>query len=115
MSAAVRQALATAASTVEGITVSPYFRQSTKPGTGIVTLARITYPNRFGGVVTWQVLVLLPQDLEQAEKYLEQKVPAIVQALSPELVVTTVTPQEVVLDGGVRLPCVVVEGTREED
>lgn len=115
MSAFVREALANAANKVDGITIHPYYTQTTDPGSGIVTLARIAYPNKFGGMVTWQVLILLPQDLATAEKYLESKVPSVVAELGPEMTVTSVTPQEVVFDTGVKLPCAVIEGTREED
>lgn len=115
MSAAVRAALAAAANTVSGISCSPYYKQTTKSGDAMVRLERINYPNRFGGVVTWQVLLILPQDVATAEKYLEDKVPGVVAALSQEMVVSSVTPRELILNDGVRLPCVSIEGTREEE
>lgn len=114
MSAAVRAALAAAASSVEGIHCSPYFRQTTKPGDAMVRLDQINIPNPFGGITTWQVLVVLPQDIETAEKYMDDKVPLLFEALSNEAVVRKATPQELVIDTG-RVPVVVIELTRESD
>lgn len=113
MSAETRQALSEAASTVEGVSVSPYFRQVTKPGSGMVRRDSTDYPNTFGGVITWQVLVFLPQDMAAAEKFVDEKVPALVAALSPEMRVTTVTPQQLALDSGA-VPIVLISGQREE-
>lgn len=113
MSEAVRTALADAANTVEGINVAPYFKQSTKPGSGMVRKDLVDYPNTFGGVVTWQVLVFLPQDMATAEKFLDEKGPLLVAALSPEMRVTTVTPQQLALDQGA-VPIVLISGQREE-
>lgn len=115
MSAVVRQALAAAASTVPGVSCSPYFTTSLKAGDAMVRLDRIAYPNKFGGVATWQVLVLLPQDTAAAEKYLEAKVGALIEALGAELTVNTVTPQQLALENGAKVPCVVIEGTRESE
>jgi hypothetical protein len=109
-----RQALATAASTVEGIHCTPYVRQTTKAGDAMVRLDRINYPNAFGGVVTWQVWVVLPQDVQSAEKYLDSKVPPLVTALAEEMVVASVTPGQLALDTDVVLG-VSIEGTREEN
>ena len=114
MSEAVRTALAEAANTVDGISVQPWFRSSTKAGDGMVRLDRITYPNPFGGIRTWQVLIVLPQDLAQAERYLEDKTPALVEALGNEMAVDSATPQQIALDTGA-LPCLVIEGHRAED
>lgn len=111
----VRELIADAASTVAGISCTPYFRQSTKTGDGMVRLDHNDYPDRFGGLSTWQVLVVLPQDIASAEKYLDSKIPDLVTALSEALVVRRVTPQELALDNGTRLPVVVIEGIRESD
>lgn len=115
MSAAVRAAIAAAVETVPGLSCAPYFRQTTKAGDGMVRLDRLTRSqNGFGFMATWQVLLVLPQDVQAAEKYLERITPALIAALAEELIVTTVTPQELVLDNGVRVPVVVIEGNREE-
>lgn len=113
MSAEVRAVIAAAANTVEGIDCTPYFRQSTKPGSAVVRKDRVTYPNKFGGLVTWQVLVMLPQDLASAEKYMDEKVPALVDALAPHLVVTEAVAQQLALETGA-VPIVLIQGTREE-
>jgi len=114
MSAAVRAAVAAAANTVEGVTCSPYYVQGTSPGTAMVRLDRITYPNRFGGVATWQVWVVLPQGRDAAEKWLDSKVPDLVAALTSEMTVQSVTPSQLQLDGN-NVPGVVIAGTRETE
>lgn len=116
MSEAVRTAISTAVQSVDGVSCSPYFRQTTKAGDAMVVLARMTRDaNGFGFVNTWQVQVLLPQDLAAAEKYMESKLPALIAAVEQELVIQTITPQEAVLDNGIKLPCLVIEGNRESD
>lgn len=114
MSAEVRLALATAASTVEGITCAPYFQQSTKPGSAMVRRDNTNYPDKFGGWVTWQVLVMLPQDLASAEKFLDEKVPALRAALAPEMRVTDAIPQQLALPDGGNVPILLMQGSREE-
>lgn len=109
----VRTQLAAAATTVAGVNVAAYFRQTTKAGTGMVRLGRIDYPNTLGGVVTWQVVILLPTDLAQAEKWMEAKVPALVAALGVHMTVQRVTPTQLVLETGT-VPTVFIEGQREE-
>lgn len=114
MSAEVRDKIATAASAVVGVNVTPYFRQVTKPGQGMVRMDRINYPNAFGGVVTWQVVVLLPQDIAQAERWLDENGSVLRAAVAEELVVQSMTPQQLALDTGT-VPAVVIEGQREEE
>lgn len=116
MSAATRTAIADAVSTIDGLTCTPYFKTTTKAGTGMVRLDRMTRDSSgFGFTCTWQVIVLLPQDLATAEKYLESKIPALAEALAEHLVITTITPQQLDLGNGTHLPCVVIEGARESD
>ena len=111
----VRQALADAASSLDGINVTPYFRQTTKPGEGMVRLDRMNRAaNGFGFMCTWQVIVLLPQDIATAEKYLDQRISDLVEAVSEELVVTSVAPQQLTLDTGT-VPCIFIEGNREQE
>jgi hypothetical protein len=111
MSSAARTAIAAAANNVSGIHCNPYYVQTTKAGDAMVRLDRITYPNVFGGIATWHVLMLLPQDIASAEKYLEDKVPDLVEALAEEMSIRTVQPQQLALETG-SVPCVVIEGTR---
>lgn len=116
MSAATRLAISTAASTVDGITCTPNYRQITRAGEACVRLDRHDRSeNGFGFVVTWQVMVCLPQSIADAETYLDEKAPLLVAALSEEMIVTSVIPQELVLDNSVTVPVVVIEGSRESD
>lgn len=109
-----RTDLATAAGTVEGITGHPYYEQQTKPGNAFVRLDRIEYPNSFGGVCYWNVILILPQDQAGAEKYLEEKLPDLRDALAPHLHVTQVLPQRISIPGIGDLLCAFINGNREE-
>lgn len=111
----IRTDIATAASTVEGITGHPYVVGDTSPGTVYPRIDRIEYPNPFGGVLYLNVVLVLPQDLAEAEQYLEQKLPALKTALEPHLVLTTVRPQRLQLDGVGVLPVAFLNGHREAD
>lgn len=113
--AELRQAIATAASTVEGITAHPYFVQSTNAGTAYVRLDRIEYPNRFGGIGFWDLVVLLPQDYAAAEKYLEVKVPALIEAINEHVVIDRVTPQQLQITGVGTIPAVFITTHKEAD
>lgn len=114
MSAAARQALATAASTVDRVNVSDYYRQVTSPGSGYVHLDRIEYPDRLGGVCFWNVVVILPTDLATAERFIEETAAPLREALSAEMVVTSARPEQLNLTGAGLLPCLFINGHREE-
>lgn len=114
MSTEVRTAIAAAASTVAGITCEPYYRQSTKAGVAHVRLEKIEWPNRFGQLRSWNVVVLLPQDTAAAEKFLEEKLPQLYEALAPELIVREAVPQRLNIPGTGDLSCVFINGQREE-
>lgn len=118
--AAVRTAISAAASTVPWETdpasflnCSPYFRQTTKPGDAMVRRDRTLYPNPFGGIVYWQVIIILPSSLSAAEAKLDLILPALISAVETELVIDSVTPQQLALDSGL-IPVVILEGHREE-
>lgn len=113
MSAEVRQELAEAASSVEGLTGSPYFVQTTTPGTVLVRLDRIDFPNNFGGVAFWSLVLIGPQDIAASETYFAEKVPALREALAPHLAVTAMTPELIDLGLGPS-PCAVLTGHRED-
>lgn len=114
MSAEVRTFIATAASTVEGVSCTPYFRQSTKSGDAMVRLDRkVRDASGFGFIATWQVVVILHQDLATAEKWIDANAALLAEALSEELVVTSITPQQLALDTGT-VPVLFIEGTRGE-
>jgi hypothetical protein len=116
MSAAIRAAIAAAANTVTGIDVDPYFTTVTKPGAGCVRLDHTDYPNRLGGVDFWQVIVRLPQDLAEAEKFMDTIRLPLHDAIEAELSITLIGPQQVVFDfGAVPLPCLIVTGHRAQE
>lgn len=114
MSAATRTEIATAASTVEGVTCEPYHRQSTGVGDASVRLGETAYPNRFGGVVTWEVVVNLPQGVTDAERLIDEISPALRDALASVMTVRRIYPARIAY-GAAQTNALVVEGTREED
>lgn len=115
MSEAVREAISALASSVEGITCHPYYVQAFHTGNAMVRLERIEYPDRLGGICHWNVVLFIPQDQGQAERYIDATVPLIRAAVASELVVTSVQPQRLeIKDVGV-LPCVFINGHREQE
>ncbi|HEY0696448.1 MAG TPA: hypothetical protein VGD43_01390 [Micromonospora sp.] len=110
----VRQDLADAVTTVDGVKCTPYYVSHSKPGAAFVRLDRIEYPNRFGGVAHWNVVLILPQDLADAERFLEAKHPLIKAAVEEHLVVTSITPQQLQVGTGAPIPCAFINGHREE-
>lgn len=110
-----RAEIAAAAGSVEGITGHEYVVGATDPGTVYPRLDRIEYPNAFGGVAHWSVVLVLPQDLAQAERYVEDKLPALKEALDPHIVITAVLLQRLQLDGVGVLPVAFINGHREAD
>lgn len=114
MSAEAREAIAQAATTVEGLNVTPYFRQSLTPGSGSVRLlTRTRSDNSFGWIDTYQVLIALSQDVRTAETWLDAHVSDVCAALAPELNVQTVTPLVITTDSN-PVNGVAIEGTRGE-
>ena len=113
MSAEVRQALADAVSSVPDINCTPYYRQSMRSGDACVRLAASNRAN-FGRINTWQIWLVIPQDMGQAERWLDEHIDALCAALDPEFIqgVQSVTPSELIL-GAVSANGVVIEGARE--
>ena len=112
---AVRDLLAAAASEVDGLTGHAYFASVTTAGNVLVRLERTEYPNKFGGVCHWNLVLILPQDQKTAEQFAEEKVPLLRAAAAPHLVITSVVPQQLKIDGLGVLPTVFINGHREED
>lgn len=110
-----RTEIATAASTVDGINGHPYLVGDTQPGTLYPRLDRIEYPNRFGGVAFWNVVLVVPQDLAAAEKYLEDKLPDLRTALASVLAITSVAPVRLDVPGVGLLSVAFINGHREAD
>lgn len=111
----VRTALADAANTVAGVNVSPYYRQSSRSGDGLIQMNRIEFPNKFGGVTYWDVIVTLPTGPADAQRTAEELVPDLVSALAAEMTVTGVTFSVLAADSGPDRPCLVVSGWRESE
>jgi hypothetical protein len=110
-----REVLAAAANNAPNVTCTPTYRVATKPGSAYVRLNRIEYPNRFGGVVWWDIVVILPSDIAAAEKWIEDNALGLVQALKQELAVTAVRPERIELVDGPTLPALFVEGHRAQE
>lgn len=110
-----REEIAAAANTVAAVTAKAFYRQTTKPGDAWVRRDRTEYPNKFGGLVTWQVLVIIPQNLAAAEKWIEDNQLALVTALREELIVRSARPADLVIDAGAPVPVLIIEGQREEE
>ena len=110
-----RSELAAAAATVAGITAHEYMVGDTEPGTVYPRLDRIEYPNPFGGIAHWNVVLVLPQDYADAERYVEETLPALKEALDPHIVITAVLLQRLQLDGVGTLPVAFINGHREVD
>jgi len=107
-----RQDLAAAASSVAGVKVGPYYRQTTKTGDGWVELQRSDRDDTgFGFMDRWAVKVITPQDLRAAEEWIESKREALTAALAPHMVVTALVPAVLVIDQG-SVPGLVIEGSR---
>lgn len=112
----VRDDIAAAASTVEGVNVSPSYRQVSEPGTGFLQLVSTTRDDTgLGWLDTWHVVIALSQDWPTAEAWVDSHRFALITALDSEVLVTGVTPQQIQLDSGPVIPCVVVEGSRESE
>lgn len=118
MTAAARTALADAASSVDGVNVTPYFRGTAEQGEGMVRLEQIAYPDNLGGLVTWQVIVMISQDPAIAEKWVAAHLDQLVEALAEEMTILTAAPRQIQIPQPgsnvlLLLPCLVVEGLRE--
>lgn len=113
--AATRAAVAAAASSVTGVNVTAYRRQNLAPLQGFVHFTRRARSgNRIGWVDTWQVWVALPTDVEAAEKWADDHLPELLDALRAELVITSAFPAELLPGTGApTVPGLVIEGARE--
>jgi hypothetical protein len=107
-----RSEIATAASTVEGFTVTPEYRQTLKPGEGFVKWSgRARDDSGLGWIDTWQVWIAFPQVITESEKWLTDHLDALVAAIDTELVVTTATAADLIL-GSTATNGLIIEGTR---
>lgn len=116
MADGIRELLAAAANEVDGLEVTPHYRQALGAGDGMVRRDATTYPNSLGGVVTWQVIICLPKDLDRAQDWLDTTIPDVVDALTQtgEITITSVEPQQLQLDAGT-YPIALITGIREQE
>lgn len=114
MSEAIRQELADAANSVSDINAHPYYLQGTAPGHTYIRSNGMTRPNKFGDVGRWNVVVVLPQDQGDAERFQDAHVPDLLAALGPHFTIQEVVPQQLNISGVGNLPCVFINGSREE-
>lgn len=110
----VREVLAAAASTVEGIKCSPTYVAPTSQGQACIRVDRREYPDRFGFVGHWNVVVCLGQDQAAAEAFFEAKVTPLVEALRPHMAVRSAVPQQLRLTDGTTVLAAFINGFREE-
>ena len=109
-----REEIAAAANTVTGISVSPYYRQGLTTGDGFVSMGpRTRGDNGFGFVVTWFVLVALPQEIKAAEQWLDANLADLMEALEDEVFVQSVSPDTFTFRDGSTTNAVSITGTRE--
>lgn len=114
MSEEVREEISAAVNTVAGISCSPYYVQSVGAGEASVRYGQTEHPDRFGGIVTWEVVLGLPQDVADAERLIDKHSKAIKDALRPVLVVRRSYAARSTF-GTTQTNVLVIEGTREED
>lgn len=109
----IRQDIANAA-TIDALTkVTPYYRQTLKPGDGFVEYGgQVAGDNGFGYVVTWNVWIAVAQDVKTAEEWIEEHLDTVLQSLEPELIITTASPTNRPIGGQVTNG-VLITGTRE--
>lgn len=102
--------------TLPGVTnVTPHYRQTTKPGEGIVHLAGLARSdNGFGYMDTWQVVILLPQDIRSAQLWMDEHLTALVVAAEEVLILTSADPAQVPMSEGT-VPALVLEGVRAHE
>lgn len=108
----VRADLAAAASTVEGVTVTEKYRQTTKPGDGWVSLGGYNRDESgFSFMDTWEVRIVTPRDLAAADQWIEERGDLLLDALKELMIVLSLTPVTFQADAG-NLPGLLISGVR---
>lgn len=110
-----RSDLATAANTVDGVNVTEFWRQTAHPGQGWVRLDRTDYPDIFGGIDTWQVLIVVSTNDAVAEQWIEANIPDLLGALRHQMIVRQTSLRSYPTPEKQVIPVLVIEGTREAD
>jgi hypothetical protein len=110
--AGIRTEIAAALDAVDGLSCTAKYRQVSRPGESVVRFDNVVRDvTGFGFIVTYQALVVLPQDLRAAEAWVDANLDTIVAALAPVLVVGEAAPVNLQLDTGV-VPALQITGTR---
>lgn len=111
--------IAAAASSVAGVNVTPKWRQTTTPGEGWIRWARRSPDESgFARVDEWQLCIVLPQQADQQEAFIETKVDQVLDALedarvwSFDEVYTEAMTYEA---GGALVPFLIFAGSRVRD
>jgi hypothetical protein len=107
-----REDIAAAASTVDGIDCTAYWTGADKDGSAYVEMLRDDWPNKLGAERYYGVVVTLPTDQAQAERFLEEKAGPLAKALRRELTVTQVRPELIQIIDGPITKAMVAEGHR---
>lgn len=109
-----REAIASAASGVEGVSVSPYYRQQLRAGTGSVRFVRVRKPdNGFGWLYEWSVSIATSANAKTHEVWMENHLEEVCEALGRELDIQSASDAELVYEGA-SIFGVVIAGTRGE-
>lgn len=113
----VREEIAAAVNVLDGIEITAYYELVSAPGQGWVERTRTEFPNRLGGEDYWGVVVMVPADLNAAQRWIDENQPRIVAALktSKALIVTTALPQLVAQQDNSSIRALVIEGHRETE
>lgn len=110
-----RQTFADALNVLEWVKAFPYPPNGGyRSGDAWPLCSRIDYPNKFGGVVRWEVFVVLHADIATAEVLLDEHLPSLRAALGPHMTIRSVEPRLLQFETGSALAVAVIAGTREE-
>lgn len=110
-----RQDIANALNTVAGINVYPGFRESTKIGDGWIDLMAMQPADDFGYINTWHITIVMPQQINAEEVWLDNNLEALAEAVKRELFLQRMSLVNKPLDvnAGAAIRAVVIQGTRE--
>ena len=112
-----RELLAEAASALEGIQVEPYYKVVTGPGRGWVEHLRTEFFGKkiLGGWQYWGVVVCVPTDMPAAQKWVDEHMADLCNALWPLMDLTQVRTEEISQTDGQIIKAMVIEGRREAE
>lgn len=107
-----RADIAAAANQIDGLNIVGHYRQHLKPRDGFVKWnGRTPDDSGLGWIDTWQVWVVLAQDVKAAEEWIAANVAPLIAAVQDEIVVTGAIPAELLL-GNKTVNGLIIEGTR---